>query len=265
MSRELHIAEAAAQAGAEVALKFFEDFANVTSRVKSGEPTFNRVSEADIAVEHAIVEILRQAFPDHAILGEEAHTADTDAESLWIIDPIDGTNNFLHGIPQFGVSVAFYRTGRPVCGVILNPARGERYIASAGQGAFRNGQRAQVSKHCRLNEVLIGLGFYYDRGEIMEATLNAMRDLFREDIHCVRRMGAATLDLCMVGCGQLGAFFEYELSPWDFAAGRLFVEEAGGKVTTCAGEPLPLAKTHILATNGFLHTSMQHIVQRHLP
>jgi myo-inositol-1(or 4)-monophosphatase len=265
MPPELRIAEAAAQAGAEIALRHFHDLANVTSQVKPGEQSFNRVSIADIESEHAIVGVIRREFPNHAILGEEAHTAAADAEHLWVIDPIDGTNNFLHGIPQFGISVAYYRAGQPLCGVILNPARGDRFVAASGQGAFHNGQRVCVSKHQRLDEVLIGLGFYYDRGAMMEATLSAMRELFSHNIHCIRRLGAATLDLCMVACGQLGAYFEYELSPWDFAAGRIFVEEAGGRVTTCNGGPLPLAKTHILATNGPLHDIMLDIVKHHLP
>lgn len=265
MLPERRIAEAAAQAGAEVALRYFRDFSNVSSQVKPGEPSYNRVSVADVESENAIVEVIRREFPHHAILGEEAHSADTDADHLWVIDPIDGTNNFLHGIPQFGVSVAYYQAGQPICGVILNPAHGESFAASRGQGSFRNGQRVRVSDHARFDEVLIGLGFYYDRGAMMEATLAAMRELFSHNIHCVRRMGAATLDLCMVACGQLGAYFEYELSPWDFAAGRLFVQEAGGQVTTCDGGPLPLAKTHILATNGHLHEAMCEIVRRHLP
>lgn len=265
MIHELQIAEAAAHAGAEVALRYFQDYSSVASQVKPGELSFNRVSVADVESEHAIVDVIRGEFPNHAILGEENYSDDANSEQLWIIDPIDGTNNFLHGIPQFGISVAFYRGGQPVCGVILNPARGDSFVASRGQGAFHNGQPVRVAEHRRLDEVLIGLGFYYDRGAMMEATLAAMRELFGQHIHCIRRMGAATLDLCMVACGQIGAYFEYELSPWDFAAGRLFVEEAGGIVTTCLGEPLPLAKSSILATNGHLHNSMLEIVQRHLP
>lgn len=262
---ELQVAETAARTGGEIVARYFRDFANVTHEVKAGERSYNRVSVADVESEHAIVEAIRRSFPTHSILAEEAHTANSDAEHLWVIDPIDGTNNFLHGIPQFAVSVAYYRSGQPECGVIFNPARDDWFIAARGCGAFHNGQRMNVSNSTRLDEVLIGLGFYYDRGAVLEATLSAMRELFRHDIHCIRRMGAATLDLCMVGCGQLGAFFEYELSPWDFAAGRLFVEEAGGRVTTCSGDALPLKKTHILATNRHLHATMLDIVQRHLP
>ena len=168
MPLELRIAEAAAHAGSEVALKYFQDFANVVSQTKPGEPSYNRVSVADVESEHAIVDVIRREFPNHDILGEEAHSADASAEHLWVIDPIDGTNNFLHGIPQFGVSVAYYRAGQAVCGVILNPARGDSFVASRGEGSFHNGQRVHVSEHRRLDEVLIGLGFYYDRGAMME-------------------------------------------------------------------------------------------------
>jgi myo-inositol-1(or 4)-monophosphatase len=113
--------------------------------------------------------------------------------------------------------------------------------------------------------VLVGVGFYYDRGAMMEATLMAVRDLFRKHIHGIRRFGTASLDLCFVATGAFGAYFEYQLSPWDFAAGQLFLEEAGGKMTTCRGEPLPLAKTSALASNGILHEAVLEVVQGHLP
>ncbi len=122
-----------------------------------------------------------------------------------------------------------------------------------------------VGAQTALTEVLVGVGFYYDRGAMMESTLAAIRDLFREDIHGIRRFGTASLDLCMVGLGMFGAFFEYELSPWDFAAGRLLVEEAGGRVTTCAGGPLGIEKSSVLATNGALHGAVLAIVGPHLP
>jgi myo-inositol-1(or 4)-monophosphatase len=120
-----------------------------------------------------------------------------------------------------------------------------------------------VSDAARLDQVLVGVGFYYDRGAMMEATLAAIADLFRQQIHGIRRFGTAALDLCHVACGLYGAFFEYQLSPWDFAAARLILEEAGGQVTTCLGAPLPLAKTHVLGSNGHLHPAVLEIVQRH--
>ncbi len=176
MSLELRIAEPAAHAGAEVALRHFQDFAN---QVKPGEPSFNRISVADVESEHAIVDVIRREFPNYAILAGEAHSADAKAEHLWVIDPIDGTNNFLHGIPQFGISVAYYRAGQPVCGVILNPARGDSFVASRGHGAFHNGQQVRDSEHRCLDEVLIGLGFYYDRGALMERAASCARTKIR--------------------------------------------------------------------------------------
>ncbi len=256
---ELLVAEKAARAGGDVIARYFHD--GVAMRCKD---VANLVSDADIEAEQAIVATIRQSFPDHAMLGEESHqTADVQAEHLWIIDPLDGTNNFAHRIPHFAVSVAYYRRGQPHCGVIYNPLRDDWYTVIKGQGARHNGQPARVASHERLDQSLIGVGFYYDRGAMMEATLAAIGDLFRAQIHGIRRFGTASLDLCMVGDGQFGAYFEYELSPWDFAAGRLFVEEAGGLVTTARGEALPLARTCILASNGPLHAPTLEIVRRH--
>src|SRR4051794_34278675 len=271
-SRELQVAEEAARVGGAIASRFFrEEFAVYTKASAAGKVEYNLVSEADLEAETAIVAVIRKAFPDHAVLGEELHGGDGVSESvlksqhLWIVDPIDGTNNFVHRIPHFGVSVAYYHEGQPACGVMGNPSRDDWFIAARGQGAFHNGQRAQVIDNSRLEEALIGFGYYYDRGAMMEATLAAVGDLLHRNIHGVRRMGAATLDLAYVGLGCSGAFFEYELAPWDFAAGRLFVEEAGGKVTTGRGEPVPLAKTSILASNGLLHQAVLELIAAHHP
>ncbi|WP_435011564.1 inositol monophosphatase family protein [Tundrisphaera lichenicola] len=257
---EQTIAEQAARAGGEVAARYFRD--GVQMRSKSAS---NLVSDADIEAEHAIAGVIKAAFPDHAILGEEAYQGDAAAEHLWVVDPIDGTNNFAHQIPHFGVSVAYYRGGVAQCGVILNPIRDEWHVAARGQGAFHDGRKVEVGTQARIDEVLVGVGFYYDRGAMMEATLEAVRDLKRAMIHGIRRFGTASLDLCNVGLGRFGAYFEFELSPWDFAAGRLFVEEAGGLVTDARGGSLPLGKSSILATNGLLHPAMIEILKAHHP
>ncbi|MCP3902178.1 MAG: inositol monophosphatase, partial [Planctomycetes bacterium] len=165
----------------------------------------------------------------------------------------------------FTVSIAYYRDGRPECGVVYEPINGTWYEAVRGQGAFLDGQPARVAGHERLDETLVGVGFYYDRGEMMEATLRAIHALFGSGIHGIRRFGTASLDLCRVGIGLYGGFFEYELSPWDFAAGRLFVEEAGGRVTTCRGDELPVAATTVAASNGTLHEPLLNIVSKHVP
>ncbi len=257
---EQTIAEEAARAGGAIAARYFRD--GVTMRNKD---VANLVSDADVEAEHAIAAVIKRAFPSHAILGEEAHQGDATAEHLWVVDPIDGTNNFAHKIPHFAVSVAYYHAGEAQCGVVFNPVREEWHTAAKGQGAFHDGRQVSVDEATRFDEVLVGVGFYYDRGAMMETTLEAVGDLKRRQIHGIRRFGTASLDLCMVGLGRFGAYFEYELSPWDFAAGRLFVEEAGGRVTDARGGPLPLGKSSILASNGALHDAMLEIVRARHP
>lgn len=264
-SNPIDVAQIAAKTGGDSLLACFGG--DLSVRSKGG---VDLVSQADVEAETAIVDVIRQAFPDHAILGEESHAADVAADRLWVVDPLDGTTNFLHGIPHFAVSIAYYQRGEPVCGVVFNPARGEWYEAVRGQGAtFRRdieseGTSLAVSPAESLCEVLVGVGFYYDRGAMMEATLAAVKEVFERQVHGIRRFGTAALDLCQVACGNFGAYFEYQLSPWDFAAGRLIVEEAGGQVTTCRGDALPLSQTTILASNGRLHAEMLKIVKRHV-
>lgn len=258
---ELRIAKRAAEIGGEIVARYFRE--GVTMRSKDA---CNLVSDADVESEQAIVAAIRQEFPDHAILAEESHhDAAREAQDLWIVDPLDGTNNFAHGIDHFAVSIAYRRAGQTQCGVIYNPIRGHWYEAVRGGAALFNQRPVRVADHQQITEALIGVGFYYDRGEKMEATLAAVGDLFRHQIHGIRRFGTAALDLVAVATGQYGGYFEFELSPWDFAAGELFVHCAGGRVTTCRGETLPVAKTHILASNGVLHDQIREIVETHLP
>jgi len=255
---EFEIAKQAAQAGGAIVERYFRE--GVAMRTEKA--TYNLVSDADVESEKTIVDVIRGEFPDHSVLGEESHHDDVNAEHLWVIDPLDGTNNFAHHIPHFAISIGYYHNGEAVCGVIFNPVRNDWYEAKRGEGAFFNGEPARVSTHAKLDEVLIGVGFYYDRGAMMEATLDAVGELFRNQIHGIRRFGTASLDLAQVGTGCFGAFFEYTLSPWDFAAGRLFVDEAGGRITTCDGQPVPMTKTSLLATNGSLHEAVLGIVSR---
>jgi len=223
------------------------------------------VSDADVEAERAIADVIRRTYPDHSILGEEELSDDISAEHLWIIDPLDGTTNFAHDIPHFAVSVAYYRNNTPECGVVCNPARNDWYTAQRGRGAFHNGSSIAVSSATAFSDALISVGFYYDRGAMMEATLAAVHECFRRGIRGIRRMGTASLDLAQVAAGHFGAFFEYQLSPWDFAAGRLLVEEAGGCVTTCRGDALPLRKSSVLAGNAHLHEHVCAITTRHYP
>ena len=250
-----------------------ESFGTIVARSKEGGPSHDLVTDADLASERRAGEVIREAYPDHAILGEENAASpppsDPAAEpSLWIIDPIDGTTNYAHGLPHFAVSIAYYEHGQPIAGVVWNPARGDRYEASRGGGAFLTTTHSErspirVADAAAMSEALIGCGFYYDRGPMMQATLGAIEDCFGERIRGIRRMGTASLDLCQVAAGQYGAFFEYQLQPWDYAAGRLVVTEAGGCVSTCRGDDVPLTKSSFVASNGRLHESLLAITRRH--
>lgn len=255
----MQLATAAAEAGGKVLREKF----NASISIRSKAPA-DMVTEADLAAEKAIVDLIQESYPRHSVLAEESHVAKVDSEHLWVIDPLDGTTNFVHGVPHVAVSIAYYQSGKPIAGVVYNPIHEDWFTVERGAGAFANGQAAKVS-NSPLNESLIGVGFYYDRGAMMRATLSAVQELFEQQIHGIRRMGTAALDLCSVGTGQFGAFFEYQLSPWDFAAGRLFIEEAGGIITTCNGDELPLAKTTILAAGPSLHEAILPIVARNLP
>lgn len=261
------VAERAADIGAEVLVRAFQH--GFETRGKAGARGFNShelVTDADLESQKAIVDAIRAAFPSHEILAEEDHPADVTADHLWIVDPLDGTNNFAHGIPHWAISIAYYEFGKPVCGVVYNPIRHDRYTAQAGQGALHNGNPIHVCPAESLTEVIIAAGFYYDRGAMMEATLATIGDLFRARIHGFRRFGTAALDLCQLAHGWYGGYFEFELSPWDFAAGRLIAEEAGARVTDCAGGPLPLKKSSILAAAPQLHDALlAHISPHFLP
>jgi myo-inositol-1(or 4)-monophosphatase len=255
---ELDVAVNAASAAADVLKRYFRQSNPVD--FKTG---YNLVSEADRRSESVIAGLIRESFPDHEILGEESESGDPLAEHLWIVDPLDGTNNFCHGIDHFAVSIGYYRHRRPNLGVVHRPASGDWFVAGAGRGAFHNGRACRVADHQSLNQTLIGTGFYYDRGRQMRETLAVMEKLFEREIHGIRRMGTASLDLCMVGTGAFGGYFELELATWDYAAGKLFVEEAGGRVTTCDGRDFCHGNSSILAACPGLHARLLKIVQPH--
>ncbi len=265
-SEELSTALTAAKTGEAILKKYFADLASAGIENKSTDQQYQGiVTQADVESEQAIIQTIRNAFPDHQFMAEEEHadSATENAEHVWIIDPLDGTNNFAHGIPHFAVSIAYYQNGSAQTGVILNPSTGDLFVAEKGRGAWWNGNQVKVNQHKSLAETMIAVGFYYDRGAMMKATLSAIEECFSNNVHGVRRFGTAALDLVQVGLGRFGGYFEYQLSPWDFAAARLFLEEAGGKLTTCTGKDLPLTKTSVLATNGVLHDQMLEIVNKY--
>jgi myo-inositol-1(or 4)-monophosphatase len=206
------------------------------------------VSEIDHAAEAAIVETLLTTYPEHAILAEEGTNKgkNPDSEYVWIIDPLDGTTNFLHGLPQYCVSIALAHKGLLSHGVIYDPNRNELYTASRGAGAFMNDRRIRVSKALQLKESLIGTGFPFREIEQLDRYLTMFRAV-SQLASGVRRPGAAALDLAYVACGRYDAFWEMGLSPWDMAAGALLIKEAGGLVSDFEGGEDYLDKGQIVA------------------
>lgn len=254
----LSLARAAAEDAGRILLEYLHQGVQIREKAES-----DLVSDADVNAEKAILSRIRAACPDHAILAEESQNAALTGpppEHLWVVDPLDGTTNFAHSIPHFAVSIAYYHHGQATLGVVYNPARGDWYCAVRGQGAYFHDQRLHVGSQTSLSNSLIGVGFYYDRGVMMEATLATIHRLFKTGIHGVRRFGTAALDLAHVARGFYAAYVEYQLSPWDFAAGRLLVEEAGGQVSTARGAELTLERGSVLASNGTLHPQMLEII-----
>ncbi len=265
MNPEIDAAIAAARIGGDILMRYFRDGVQIRNKSAEHGKTYDLVSDADLESEQAIADYLRARFPNHDLLGEEELLGRVDAEHLWIIDPLDGTNNFAHQLPHFAVSIAYYHRGQALVGAIFNPARDEMFTAVRDGGAYRNGQLVKVCDAQSLSNTLVGCGFYYDRGSMMRKTLDAIEELFGHDIHGIRRFGGAALDLCQVGCGQFGGYFEFQLAPWDFAAGALFVQEAGGKISDGRGNRLPLGSSSVVASNGKLHAALIEITSRHHP
>jgi len=195
------------------------------------------VSEVDRAAEAAIVETIHSVYPEHAILAEEGtgRGRNPDAEHLWIIDPLDGTTNFLHGFPQYCVSIALAHKGVVTQGVIFDPIRNDLFTATRGRGAFLNDRRIRVSRRAHLRDCLIGTGFPFRDGSYLDTYLQMMKVMIQHTAG-LRRPGAAALDLAYVAAGFYDGFFEIGLNAWDVAAGSLLVLEAGGLIGDFAGE-----------------------------
>jgi myo-inositol-1(or 4)-monophosphatase len=208
------------------------------------------VTEVDQAAEQAIIEVLTTAYPGHAVLGEESGPSANlhdENENVWIIDPLDGTTNFIHGFPQYCVSIALQQRGQITQAVIYDPTRNELFTASKGAGAFLNEKRIRVTKRDKIGDALIGTGFMYRNDKDgLEKYMQTFR-VMTENSAGLRRAGAAALDLAYVACGRLDGFFEKGLKPWDAAAGSLLVTEAGGIVGTYAGESDYLYKGDVIA------------------
>jgi myo-inositol-1(or 4)-monophosphatase len=232
------------------------DFGEVEHLQVSLKGPANFVTAADRRIEEVLHAELTKARPGYGFLGEEGGRQEgSDKSHCWIVDPLDGTTNFLHGIPQFAISIGLERDGVIVAGVIYNPANEEVFTAERGKGAFLNDKRMRVAGRRRMDEAVIACGLpHLGRGDL---------GLFRREFAAVqqqvaglRRFGAASLDLAWVAAGRFDALWERDLSPWDMAAGILMVREAGGFVTDCDDEDAMFAKKQIVAGNEFIHKEM---------
>jgi myo-inositol-1(or 4)-monophosphatase len=241
------------------------------------------VTSADLASEQLLVDAIRAQYPAHSILSEEglgelANSVSSESgghpaggvdavaaatSHLWLVDPLDGTVNYAHGYPCWGVTMALAEHGRVVLGVVYDPLRHEMYWAEQGQGAWCDGRELHVSKTSRLREALVATGFAYKRATLEDASQGdvlgnnlAEFSAIMPRVQGVRRAGAAVLDLAYLAAGRLDAYWEMYLNPWDWAAGSLLVEEAGGTVTGLYGRPWSLGKQHLAASNGHLHAPL---------
>lgn len=249
MARELEVAVEAARAAGELLRGRFG--AKQTVRYK-GEVDI--VTEVDERAERMVSEILLGAFPAYGMLAEEGGELSGEGDACWVVDPLDGTTNYAHGLPIFSVSIALERRGEAVLGVVHDPMRGETYVAERGEGATLNGEPIGVSDTGELIQALLVTGFPYDRDQVPAAL-----DLFGRFTllsQSMRRLGSAALDLCYVASGRLDGYYERGIHAWDMAAGALIVEEAGGKVTDYRGGELDLGGREVVASNGHLHPAL---------
>jgi myo-inositol-1(or 4)-monophosphatase len=246
---------AAAKAGAAEILRFF----NNDFKISNKEGVNNLVTEADHASEKAIMDVIRKEFPDHQILSEEIGKVEKDSAYKWVIDPIDGTVNFAHGIPLNCVSIGIEHHGEIIMAAVYNPHLDEFYFAEKGKGATLNDKPIHVSKEPSVLKSCLVTGFPYTYINIPNGPLEIFERLIRKGIP-VRRLGSAAIDLCWVAAGRFDGFYEHKLEAWDSAAGYLIVEEAGGRVTDHEGNKFSIYQHRVLATNGHIHDEMVAVI-----
>lgn len=231
-----------------------------TKRTIEFKGRIDLVTDADRASEEAVVGVLKRHFPGHRILAEEGGALDSPSGYRWIIDPLDGTTNFAHGVPHYCVSVGCEGPAGIEAGAILDPVRDELFQASRGGGSWLNGVRLSVSTTSDLGDALLGVGFPADIWTHPEEPL-ALFGRFSQKARGMRRPGSAALDLAYVAAGRFDGFYEQRLKAWDVAAGSLLITEAGGRITHLLGGPMDLARADVLASNGHLHAKMLEIVR----
>ena len=259
MHPTLNIAVKAARRAGSIITRASEDIGSLTINDK-GYNDF--VTEVDLASEKEIIRVLKTSYPDHAFLGEETGLTH-QADNVWIIDPLDGTTNFLHGFPQYCISIALEEKGEITQAVIYDPNRNDLFTATKGQGAFLNQRRMRVSNKSKLKESILGTGFPFRDFQHLPVYLKIFEEVVR-GTSGIRRPGSAALDLAYVAAGWFDGFFEINLSKWDIAAGGLLVTEAGGIVSDFSEKDGWLESGNIVATTPKIYDPLIKIIQSHI-
>jgi len=260
-SRFLETAIEAAQVGSVILLEHFGRITAGDIREKSRNDFLTFVDES---AERNIIEVIRKAFPDHGFLAEETGISDNRSAYQWIIDPLDGTKNYISGIPIFAVSIALRHQKQIKTSVIYDPIRKEMFCAEQHAGAFLNDQMISVNQTGKLEKSLLATGFPFRYKSVLHRYMSCFEDVFRHTSGA-RRMGAAAIDLAYVACGRLEGFWELGLKPWDVAAGSLILTEAGGYISDFWDTEGYLFNSFAVATNQKIHADLLKIIQRHFP
>ncbi|MGB5202513.1 MAG: inositol monophosphatase family protein [Sedimenticolaceae bacterium] len=260
MNPTTNIAIRAARQAGNVIMR---SFSRLDSLTVSEKQTNDYVSEVDRNAEQAIIETIRRAYPAHAILAEESGEHGKD-DFQWVVDPLDGTTNYLHGFPQFAISIALMHRGRLESGVVYDPLRDEMFTADRGGGALLNDRRLRVTDQKGLKGALLGTGIPFRDQRYIDAYFEMLKALTRETAG-IRRPGSAALDFAYVAAGRLDGFWELGLSIWDFAAGALLIQEAGGVVSDIGGGSRHFETGNVIAGNIRLHRELVATIRPHLP
>lgn len=236
-----------------------ENFNKLSASDIDRKAQFDYVTKVDTDCEKKIVDIIHQNFPGHSILAEEGNRAESGGYR-WIIDPLDGTTNYIHNVPVYSVSIAVEYDGEIILGIVYDPSREELFMAEKGRGAFLNDQRISVSDIKEPDMALFATGYPFRVKHLIDPYQESFKQLFMQ-ISGIRRTGSAALDFCYIACGRYDGFWELDLHPWDLAAGYLIIEEANGHMSDFAGKDNMLVTGNTIASNGHLHDFIVHTVQ----
>lgn len=249
----------AAKAGGAIIKEYFQGSFKVDNKTSIND----LVTEVDKHSEKVIIDTIKNTYPEHSIISEEVGELIQDSDYNWIIDPIDGTVNFAHGIPICCVSIGLKYKEDLLLGAVYNPIMNELFFAEKGKGATLNGEKITVSEKSEFKKACLVTGFPYKWPKTYEHPIKVFERFIMEGLP-VRRLGSAAIDLCWVACGRFDGFWEYNLNPWDVAAGYLIVQEAGGIITNFDGEPYDVDDKETLATNGVIHNDMLKLIRSNI-